>query len=214
MSPNPSLSLPSVSHRSYSEVTSGSPMSNLLTLPGPSPARLRSVRERRERTIFSPDQPPSNRSSSTSYTSYSMQPQTLLSKIQSHATQDQPLIQEEVKDSGGTIVHTFNSGIFALVIKPAFSSFSKNYDRVINDHQISLPGDPTYVRDKQGLLISIKLEFILKPVIAPNHPKKIVLHLYSTQTKLMTQGASPLSDSSNSPTSAQWFRLQFCLSYN
>ena len=189
-------------------------MSHLVPLSGLSPARLSSVRDRRAKTIFSPSQPPyrpsSQGPSSTSYTSYSMKPQSLLSKIQSHASPDQALIQEEVKDSGGTIIHIFNSGMFALVVKPAFSSFSKNYVRVINGHRISLPCNPDYVRDKQGLLVNIKLEFLVNPVSA-TQSSKVVLHLYSTTTKLMTQGASPLLDPSSTITAAQWFVSNFVL---
>ena len=189
-------------------------MSHLVPLSGLSPARLSSVRDRRAKTIFSPSQPPyrpsSQGPSSTSYTSYSMKPQSLLSKIQSHASPDQALIQEEVKDSGCTIIHIFNSGMFALVVKPAFSSFSKNYVRVINGHRISLPCNPDYVRDKQGLLVNIKLEFLVNPVSA-TQSSKVVLHLYSTTTKLMTQGASPLLDPSSTITAAQWFVSNFVL---
>ena len=138
-----------------------------------------------------------------------MQPQTLLSKLQSHATPDQALIQEEVKDSSGTIIHQFNAGMFGLVVKPAFSSLSKNYDRVMNGHHISLPVNPEYVRDKQGLLVNIKMQFSVKPVNAAHPPKKVVIHLYSTQTKLMTQGASSISDSPSNLTTAQWFVVNF-----
>ena len=182
----PNSSLLSMTQRSYSDVTSGSPvMSNLISLPGTTPARLHSVRERREKTIFTPTQPTSQGPPSTSYTSYSMKPQTLLNKLQSHASPDQALIKEVFKDKGGTIIHTFSSRMFGLVVKPAFSCFSKNYERVIADHLISLPSHPDCVRDHQGLLVSIKMEFLVRPVIDPQ-PRKVVLHLYSTQTKLMT----------------------------
>ena len=67
-----------------------------------------------------------------------MQPNTLLSKLQSHATPDQALIKEEVKDNGGTIIHQYNSGMFGLVVKPAFSSLSKDFERVVQGHHISL----------------------------------------------------------------------------
>ena len=181
-------------------------MSHLVSLSGTSPARLSSVRERRAKTIFTPtpSEPPS-----TSYTSYSMKPQNLLNKLQSHASPDQALIQEEVKDRGGTIIHQFNAGMFGLIVKPALSSLSKNFDRVTAGHHISLPGHPGYVRDKQGLLVNIKMEFYVKSVNSPQPVKKVVLHLYSTQTKLMTQGASPLSDTPSSPTTAQWFVSNF-----
>ena len=139
-----------------------------------------------------------------------MKPTTLLSKLQSHATSDQALIKEEVKDKGGTIILQFNSGMFALVVKPALSSLSKNFERVTNGHHISLPDNPVYVRDKQGLLVNIKMEFfVTPPVIAQQQSRKVVLHLYTTQTKLMTQGATLLSDSTSTLTTAQWFVSNF-----
>ena len=136
-----------------------------------------------------------------------MKPKTLLSKLQSHASPDQALIQEEVKDSGGTIIHQFNAGMFALVVKPALSCLSKNLVRVISGHKVSLPHHPDHKRDKQGLLVSIKMDFLVE--IPDQQPRKVVLHLYATQTKLMTQGSSTFPNSPGGPTLAQWFVINF-----
>ena len=106
-----------------------------------------------------------------------MNPSTLLSKLQSKAAIDQPLIYEEVKDNGSCILHQFSAGMFALAVKPAFSCLSKDFSRVVNGHHISLPNHPDYVRDKQGLLVNIKMEFLVKSACAPQQPKKVVLHL-------------------------------------
>ena len=91
-----------------------------------------------------------------------MKPKTLLTKLQSQASPDQAPIQEEVKDKGGTIIHQFNAGVFGLVVKPALSGLSKNFVRVVSGHKISLPNLPDAKRDKQGLLVSIKLNFLVE----------------------------------------------------
>ena len=146
---------------------------------------------------------------STKNTSYSMNPSTLLSKLQSKAAPDQALIHEEVKDNGSCIIIQFSAGLFALAVKPALSCLSKDFNRVVNGHQIFLQIHPDYVYDKQGLLVNIKMQFHVKPVSAPLQSRKVVLHLYTTQTKIMTQGGSPISDSHNAPTAAQWFVTNF-----
>ena len=136
-----------------------------------------------------------------------IKPKTLLSKLQSHASPDQALIQEEVKDSGGTIIHQFNAVMFALVVKPALSCLSKNLVRVISGHKVSLPHHPDHKRDKQGLLVSIKMDFLVE--IPDQQPRKVVLHLYATQTKLMTQGSSTFPNSPGGPRLAHWFVINF-----
>ena len=139
-----------------------------------------------------------------------MKPTTLLTKLQAAAAPDQPLIRKEVKDNGGTILHFFSAGMFALVVKPAFSSLSKNFFRVVNGHQVSLPHPPDLKRDQQGLLVSMKLEFLVETSGGAQQLRK-VLHLYSTHAKIMTQGSSAFSDSPDSPRVAQWFVSLFVL---
>ena len=107
----------------------------LVSLPGTSPARLSSFREQRRvnaaRTPWTPTQPtpkqPQEPPKNTHITSYSMKPSNLLNKLKATASPDQPLVQEEEKDSGGTVVHQFSAGMFGLVVKPAFTSLSKNF---------------------------------------------------------------------------------------
>ena len=190
----------------------------LVSLPGTSLARLSSIRERRvnaAKAPWTPTQPSSKPSLQTATsnvltTSYKMKPTTLLTKLQAAAAPDQPLIRKEVKDNGGTILHFFSAGMFALVVKPAFSSLSKNFFRVVNGHQVSLPHPPDLKRDQQGLLVSMKLEFLVETSGGAQQLRK-VLHLYSTHAKIMTQGSSAFSDSPDSPRVAQWFVSLFVL---
>ena len=91
-----------------------------------------------------------------------MKPISLLNKLKAAAAPDQPVIVEDVKDSGGTVIHHFSAAMFALVVKPAFSSLSKNFSRVVNGHCLSLPHPPSHRRDQQGLLESTKLEFLVE----------------------------------------------------
>ena len=123
-----------------------------------------------------------------------MKPTTLLSKLQATAAPDQPLIEEEVKDSGGTIIHQFSAGMFGLVVKPAFCSLTKNFSRVLGGYHLSLPHPPDQRRDQLGHLMSTKLEFLVETIGGVQQQlRKVILHIYSTQAKIMTQGSSPLS---------------------
>ena len=101
--------------------------------------------------------------------------------------------------------------MFGLVVKPAFTSISKNFSQVVSGHRLSLPNTPEQRRDKQGLLESMKLEFLVETAFGQQQLRKVVLHIYSTQTKIMTQGGSAFSDNPDSPTVAQWFVANFVL---
>ena len=191
----------------------------MVSLPGSSPALLSAMRERRvhaARTPWTPtpsspksskQAPPSN----TRTSNFAMNPRTLLSKIQTNASTSMKPISEEVKDSGASIVHQFSSGVFSLVVKPVFSSFKKGFSCIVDGHRVSLPQAPTPHHDKQGLLLNIKLEFMIESGSAPQQLRKATLHLHSTTTKLHTQGGGSFYNENDSPTVAQWFVTFFVL---
>ena len=196
----------------------------LVSLPGTSPARLSSIRERRvtaAKTPWTPTQPtaqptlqdpPSKvqRASSTARTSkFTMSKATCIEKIQANAAPGQPLVTQSVKASGGSVHLHFTSGFYSLAIQPSFSTLSKGFSLMVEGTQVTLPKAPIVNRDQGGLLVDIQLQFLVSTPAGPQRTAQ--LFLYPTTTSLQVQGCAKFTKKTESPTVAEWFVACFVL---